>query len=142
MCILVISLTITEDGLFTEVHVLYFVQNYYSFSDTPNIFVVSYESLKREPSKLINKIAKFLGYDLTEDAIARIVEATSFDKMKENPSANNSWMNEYRREGAPFMRKGIIGDWKNLFSKDQSAQVDEMIAEKLQDVNVTFDFGD
>ena len=31
--------------------------------------------------------------------------------MKLNPTANNSWMDEYHKNGAPsFMHKGVIGD--------------------------------
>ena len=102
---------------------------------------ISYESLKRDPFKSVNEVAKFLGYNLTEAVATQIVDMTSFDKMKENPSANNNWMNKVRREGEPFMRKGVIGDWKTLFSEDQSARIDKMVAEKLADIDIVFDYG-
>ena len=46
---------------------------------------------------------------------------SSFKKMKKDPSANYSWKNEQRnKDQTPFMRKGLVGDWANYFTKDLS----------------------
>ena len=50
--------------------------------------------------------------------------------MKTNPAANLSWSHEYHKAGsAPFMRKGVIGDWKNHFSAEQSVKIDELVSQ-------------
>ena len=46
--------------------------------------------------------------------------------MKDNPLANYAGTPLMNPDEAPFMRKGTIGDWKNYFSAEQSAYVDEM----------------
>lgn len=98
--------------------------------------------MKKEPFESISKVAGFLGYQLSDEVITKIVEATLFEKMKENSLANNSWLDEYRREGTAFMRKGIVGDWKSLFTDEQSAAVDKIVTDKItSDTDLVFDYG-
>ena len=88
--------------------------------------------MKKDPHTSVSTLGDFLGYPLSKDVVSRIVEQTTFSNMKLNPAANNSWMEKYHNEGAtPFMRKGIIGDWKNYFSDEQSARMDALVNEKL-----------
>ena len=89
---------------------------------------------------MINEIGSFLGYGLTDDAIARIATQVSFDRMKSNPTCNNSFFDKYRRPGDAFMRKGTVGDWKSLFSQDQSALVDQQVAEKLSPLGLVYEY--
>ena len=115
---------------------------YHVHLDAENILVLSYEQMKRDPYTAISSVGSFLDYQLSEYTIHQIIEQTSFDKMKLNPTANNSWMDEYRKSGAPsFMRKGVIGDWKNYFSKEQSIRIDKLVAENLTGIDLVYDFG-
>ena len=98
--------------------------------------------MKRDPQTVVNTLADFLGYHLTKDVVSQIVEQTTFNSMKLNPAANNSWMEKYHKEGAtPFMRKGVIGDWKNYFSDEQSARLDALVNEKVAGTDLVFDYG-
>lgn len=96
--------------------------------------------LKKDSFNTIKKISDFLGYQLQDGVIADITKLTSFEIMRGNELANNSWMDNYRREGTGFMRKGVIGDWKSLFSKEESIEIDEIIKEKLSDTGLVFDY--
>ena len=88
--------------------------------------------MKRDPYTAISNVGSFLGFQLSEHAIQKIVEQTSFEKMKLNHTANKSWMDEYRKSGAPlFMHKGVIGDWKNYFSNEQSIRIDKLVIENM-----------
>ena len=87
--------------------------------------------MKKDSKATVNTIADYLGYRLSEDIIQKIVKQTEFDAMKLNPTANNGWMAEYHTEGAtPFMPKGVVGDWKNYFTDEQSAKLDALIQAK------------
>ena len=47
----------------------------------------------------------------------------------------------YLREGEPLTRKGKIGDWKNLFTPEQSAQIDKLVEEKFGKTEIVYDYG-
>ena len=96
--------------------------------------------LKKDSFNTIKKMSNFLGYQLQDDIIANVTRLTSFEIMRGNELANNSWMDKYRRKGTEFMRKGVIGDWKSLFSEDESTEVDEIVKEKLSDIGLVFDY--
>jgi hypothetical protein len=112
-------------------------------ADAKNILILSYEQMKRDPHTSVNTLGDFLGYRLSKDVVSQIVEQTTFSNMKLNPAANNSWMEKYHKdEGAtPFMRKGIIGDWKNYFSDEQSTKMDALVNEKVAGTDIVFDYG-
>lgn len=110
------------------------------FTDSSNILVISYEDLKKNTGNMVKKIASFLGYSLNEEVVSKITEQVSFQSMKSNPACNNSWFDKYRRPGEAFMRKGVVGDWKTLFTAEQSAIIDTQLSEKLAPLGIKFDF--
>ena len=56
--------------------------------------------------------------------------------MKRNPAVNRLKNNDI----GVFMRKGRIGDWRNYFSPEESAIVDEVCATMLKATGLTFDY--
>jgi Sulfotransferase domain len=52
---------------------------------------------------------EFLGADASERTVRRCVDAASFEKLAEG--------RERGQEAASFFRKGIAGDWKNVFTE-------------------------
>lgn len=97
------------------------VKGFWAVKDKPNILYVFFEDLKKNPSQEIRKVAKFLGKELSEDLVTKIVNLSSFEHMKNNPMANYS---EFPKElldqsEKGFMRKGKVGDWKTSFTAEQ-----------------------
>ena len=115
---------------------------WWSHKDSANIFIVTYEQMKRDLPSAIKSVSTFLGYNLTDEVIGKIAEQTTFDNMKKNPIANNQHMDKWTLGEGEFMRKGIIGDWKNVFSEEQSARIDAIVADKLGGTGIVFDYGD
>ena len=106
--------------------------------DSSNILFLKYEDMKEDLHSTVVKVAQFLGYSLSAQVVDRICEQTTFENMKSNPVANYSW--DDRREGAqPFLRKGVIGDWKNYLSEAQSARLEEG-CRQLAQKGLVFDF--
>ena len=111
------------------------------FIDCENILVISYEWMKANHHAAVETIAKFTGYDLTASAVSTIVEQTTFEAMKTNPAANGSWTKPlYHDSNTGFLRKGIVGDWRNYLTDEQSARVDEEIKKKLDGTGLEFEF--
>ena len=116
---------------------------WWAHRDAPNILILTYEQMKRNPRTAVTSIASFLGYSLTDEVIDKIVIDTSFDKMKNNKAANKEYFTELSGSGnLAFMRKGVIGDWRNVFTQEQSAMMDTLIEEKLGGSGLVFDYGD
>ena len=102
-----------------------------------------YEDLVKDSKTGIEKIAKFLGVDLTAEVVDNIANQIQFENMKKVSHVNMSWTEKFRDDRSSFMRKGIVGDWKNLFTKEQSDRVDAEIARKIpKESGLVFDFGD
>lgn len=99
---------------------------------------------KNPPEAIIKTIAEFMGYRLSPETITKIAEQTTFEAMKENPAANRASTDTkvYRREGsAPVMRKWEVGDWKTLFTAEQSVGMDEECAKRFTGSGLEFDYG-
>ena len=96
----------------------------------PNILPVLYEEVKANPHKVVRKVAQFLQTDMTEEKVEEIVDATSFSKMKAQPTSNMKHIKEY---SADFIRQGKVGDWKNHFSEEQELKFDSWITSQITD---------
>ena len=40
------------------------------------------------------------------------------------------------------MCKGIVGDWRKTFTKEHSTRIDAIVADKLEDIGLVFDYGE
>ena len=110
--------------------------------DSPNILLLSYEQMKRDLSSVVTTVSSFMGYNLTDDVIQSIVKQSNFESMKTNTSANKDYMNPYTPGKTPFMRKGVVGDWRNVFTDEQSVKMDAIVADKLGNCGLVFDYGE
>ena len=92
---------------------------------------LTYEDMKKDFPQAVSKIASFMDIDLPSETIAKIAELVTFDKMKDDDTANLSWVEALQDENGKgtFLRKGVVGDWKNYLSAEQSAQIDRKCAE-------------
>lgn len=102
---------------------------------------VIYEDLQRDPKKTILQMAQFLGREITEVQVDKIVEITRFDRMKDNKMANLTHVPAFDFKVHQFMRKGAVGDWKNFFTEDQSEFVDKLYKQHIQGTGMEFYFG-
>ena len=106
-----------------------------------NVLFLKYEDMKKNLPQAVCQIASFMGVDLPPNALDQIVHLTTFENMKRDPTANNEWTRAQQKENAaPFMRKGIVGDWKNFLSPGQSAEVDRICAGRLKDIGLEFEY--
>lgn len=66
---------------------------------------------QQNPKREIQKVMQFMGKNLDEEVLDKIVQETSFEKMKENPMTNRSTVPKsiLDQSISPFMRKGLWG---------------------------------
>jgi hypothetical protein len=86
---------------------------------------VRYEDLLEKPEEEVGRLLEFLGADASEQVVRRCVGAASFEKLANGRKRG--------QEAASFFRKGIAGDWKNVFTEqnkqDFKAAAGELLIE-------------
>ena len=94
--------------------------------------------MKTDLKKIVKKIANFLGHDLADEELDKITERCTFASMKQNNAVNKTALKIFENQ---FIRKGIVGDWRNHFTADQSARMDKLVAEKITPIGLEYDYG-
>lgn len=138
--------------------------SWYDHRNDDNVLVITYEELKIDPRAGILKIADFLGESYGKklreqpEVLERILNASSLKTMKGFNEEFKKWtakaadfigdtgkLQSLSAEAAEdmkkpmtgdFVRKGIIGDWKNHFTPDQIRRMKERIAAKTKNSTV------
>ncbi|XP_076314132.1 sulfotransferase 1B1-like [Tachypleus tridentatus] len=127
--------------LFLKGHLVYgswfdHVLTYWKFHlDHPDkVLFISYEELKIDLEKMVERIATFLDHPLPAETIRTIASHCSFDQMKNNNMVNREQLpvtDFFDMSQSKFMRKGIIGDWKNYFTDEQNQEFETVYKEKM-----------
>jgi len=98
------------------------VLEYWNVRNLPNVCFITYEEMKADLAGVILKVSSFLGHPVDEAKIPSLVDHLSFDRMKDNKAVNKEEMikatqqtmdDAHKTQNAKFMRKGLVGDWKN-----------------------------
>jgi hypothetical protein len=108
--------------------------------DEPNILFLRFEDMRKDPHKAVRTIAEFIGVEsLTDELVETVIRNSSFQSMAANPTVNDR-KKEGAKFGITFLRKGIVGDWKNHFTAEQSREFDEKIGKTLEENGLIFDY--
>jgi hypothetical protein len=110
--------------------------SWYPHVSDKNVLFLTYESMKQDPKANIVLIANFMGKKyadllLTDDILENVIKYSNVSEMKKN---DDRWYRTRRVENTQFVRKGVIGDWRNHFSDDQSKRFDEKINQRLENI--------
>ena len=106
----------------------------------PNILFLKYEDMKKEPHKYVHIIAQFMEVkEITQELVDTVVEQSSFQQMLVNPTANNR-IKERANIGLTFLRKGIVGDWRNYFTEKQNTEFERKYGMALREHGLQFDY--
>jgi len=73
---------------------------------------VKYEDLLKRPEEEAGRLFEFLGADASEETVNRCVESASFEKMSGRERGQENYTLDFGKR-----RKGIAGDWENVFTE-------------------------
>ncbi|XP_038051171.1 estrogen sulfotransferase-like isoform X2 [Patiria miniata] len=114
-------------------------------SSNENLLILKYEDLKRDHRKAVRDIAEFLQRPLAAEQIDRVVELTTFDgMMKTYQQIEAEDPSKIFRTRAlsvePFLKKGIVGNWKGKYSDEQLATIKKKVVEHCGSLGLHFEF--
>lgn len=87
------------------------------------IHCLTYEALHKDPVPAVEGMIEYLGMSHTPDMIAYMIEGGSFEKRTE---LNDGRARHAGEEAKSFLRKGIVGDFKNAMTEEIARGVDEI----------------
>lgn len=105
-----------------------------------NLLHITYEEMSLDLHGAIEKVSSFLQCPLVDNEVNNCVEHCSFSNMKDNKMVNYTLVAEEimdHKKGS-FMRKGKIGDWKNMFTEEQNQYFEDVFKSKMQDCPLEF----
>ena len=90
------------------------IKEAWNLRDHQNVIFIYFEEMKRDLRKVIERVAKFLDKELSENDIQMLLNHLDFNNFKNNPAVNNEVWKSFglaTQEGS-FIRKGEVGGWK------------------------------
>lgn len=103
----------------------------------PNVIITKFEDFEQEGAEVnVRRIGEFLGVQ-DEGMIKEIAHEVGFDQMKQSSSRSYS---DQLKEGASYLRKGKIGNWKTFFTPVQNEFIDRKYRELCLPIGLTLDF--
>uniref|UniRef100_A0A3Q3RA89 Sulfotransferase n=1 Tax=Monopterus albus TaxID=43700 RepID=A0A3Q3RA89_MONAL len=98
-------------------------------SDNHNIF---------DTGRELDQLCSFLGLSPSLGEKERVAIGSKFDNMKQNNMTNYSTVHTMNQKVSPFMRKGIVGDWKTHFTVSQNEEFDKDYKQKMTNPTLKF----
>ncbi|XP_066286184.1 sulfotransferase 6B1-like [Branchiostoma lanceolatum] len=102
--------------------------------DDPHFLFLKYEDMKKDLPNAVRTVAAFLQVNLDDASIETIAHACTFANMKgilDNSRIYDRTVNA---------RKGLVGDWKTMFTDEQNKLFDQKCKTKLEGSGLHFDF--
>ncbi|XP_068135569.1 amine sulfotransferase-like [Hyperolius riggenbachi] len=116
------------------------ILGWYTHKNDYNILFIKYEDMIKDLRSVVKQICAFLKMELNDEAIDTVVKRASFKEMKKDPLANKENVPEdfFNLKKGSFMRKGTVGDWKNIMTVAQSEHFDKLFHEEVGDLALNF----
>ncbi len=99
-----------ESGEF-EKETLEWIRYWLKKRDPKKSIIVRYEDMLNNPTKVLEKIFNFLDFIIPQKKVEYIIEMNSFRKVTGRKRGQSN--------DTKFVRKGMSGEWKTVFSKEQ-----------------------
>ena len=104
---------------------LHHTQTYWDYKHLPNFLFLHYNNMLADLDGIVRQIAAYIELSVTDEDVARMVEATTFSTVKrgiETESDDEKQENTMFKGGAnAFFYKGTNGRWKDVLNEEDMA---------------------
>ncbi|XP_059179984.1 sulfotransferase 2B1-like [Centropristis striata] len=116
------------------------VKSWLNAEDKEHIMYIFYEEMSKDLKGSVARIAQFLQKSLDAEVIEKIADRCLFKNMKQNKMSNYSTIpvSIIDQTKSEFLRKGIVGDWKNQLTVEEAEYFDAVYKDKMKDFQYKF----
>ncbi|KAK7169725.1 hypothetical protein R3I94_000078 [Phoxinus phoxinus] len=107
--------------------------------DIQNFLYITYEEMWQDLHGALQTVSRFMRCPLAEDELMLAQKYCSFNSMKENAMVNYTLIPQEIMDHSKgkFMRKGKVGDWRNILTEEQSCLVDDIYSSQMADSSLS-----
>jgi len=118
--------------------------SYWNWRERPNVLVLNYREIIKEPEASIELVARTMGVTLSAEQFDNVVERSSFAYMQAHEAqfAPPKMPFTRERDRPKMIRRGKTGDSEEALSVEQQIQVDELCQAGLERLNSAFPYRD
>ena len=106
-----------ESGEF-EKETLNWIRNWLKNRDSKMSIIIKYEDMLINPKIVLEKIFNFLDFKIEHKKMEDIIDKNSFNKVIGRKRGKS--------DDTKFVRKGVSGEWKTIFNKEQKLQLSKI----------------
>lgn len=85
------------------------------------VLVIRYEDMHKDPINVFFRAVSFIGLGKSRKEIEIAIEKVSFNRLKQQEEEKG--FSEKSASSTCFFRKGIVGDWKKVLTKEQIKRI-------------------
>ena len=97
---------------------MHHTQTWWNYRHLDNIQFFHYADMLADPKGEIERIASFLDFDISDEALSAIVQKTSLSAMRQVGSPHQV---AFKEGNDTFFFKGTNGRWRDVLSEDELA---------------------
>ena len=118
--------------------------SFWRWRDRPNVLVLGYPEVKREPRRCIERVAETMRVSLTEAELERVIERSSFEYMHRHESKFAPPKPRFAsEENRPRMvRSGKTGATGEVLSNEQQVRIDRLCLAELARLDSTLPYAE
>ncbi|GAA1002874.1 sulfotransferase [Acrocarpospora pleiomorpha] len=108
-------------------------------TEHPSLLKITYEQARADVRATLAQVIEFVGRPVSRERLEEVIAKTEFNAMRDNDlrfEINHADLREGREDATPFMRKGIVGDWKRELSTYDSELIDDTVVARLESAGV------
>lgn len=116
----------------------------WGYRDRDNVLFLTFEGMKRAPVNTIDRLAQFMGVEVTAEERDRVVHRASYDYMKTNGHKFDTigisppWVSSRRT----MIRRGRAGGSDELLNSNQQERIDDYCRAELLRLGCDFPYDD
>lgn len=115
------------------------VLGFWNHRNASNVLLLRYEEMKRDLEAVTREVANFLNKHVSDEEMSALLTHLSFDSMKKNENVNydasSLGSSSVDVEERTFIRKGIVGDYKNWMDAELVKEFDRWIEENTKNTD-------